>query len=92
MLAKKSSEPCASKALYKSLLVEQLKQAGLYAQLPFGVLKKDWVVNILPSGFQKIRYYGFMSPNCKLQLEDARWLVWLGSLALPTFNCAFNRN
>ena len=119
-----------------------MKQAGLYSQMPFGVLKKNWVVNIkpvgdgkavlkylapyvnrvaisdnrivdvdesgvtyrvtptgskrsvlrrasgqqfvascvqhiLPSGFQKVRYYGFMSPNCKLQLANVRWLVWL---------------
>lgn len=33
--------------------------------------------HILPPGFMKIRYYGFMSSNCKLQLADARWLVWL---------------
>ncbi|GAB5486184.1 MAG: hypothetical protein Pars93KO_26180 [Parasphingorhabdus sp.] len=33
--------------------------------------------HILPKGFQKIRYYGFMSPNNKLKLEDTRWLVWL---------------
>jgi len=33
--------------------------------------------HILPSGFQKVRYYGWMSPNCKLQLADVRWLVWL---------------
>ncbi|MEM9411380.1 MAG: transposase, partial [Planctomycetota bacterium] len=33
--------------------------------------------HILPPGFQKIRYYGFMSPNNKLNLHDARWLVWL---------------
>ena len=33
--------------------------------------------HILPPGFQKIRYYGFMSPNCKLQLADVRWLLWL---------------
>ena len=33
--------------------------------------------HILPSGLQKIRYYGFMSPNSRLQLEDVRWLVWM---------------
>ena len=33
--------------------------------------------HILPSGFQKARYYGWISPNCKLQLADVRWLVWL---------------
>ena len=33
--------------------------------------------HILPSGFQKVRYYGWMSPNGKLQLATVRWLVWL---------------
>ncbi|WP_253158113.1 transposase [Stieleria tagensis] len=124
------------------LAVKALRKAELYDQLPAGVLKFDWVVNIkpvgdggavlkylapyvyrvaicdnriaavddrgvtykvkpsgerqyktrwldgesfvrsfaqhiLPPGFRKVRYYGFMSGNCKLQLADARWLVWL---------------
>lgn len=33
--------------------------------------------HILPPGFQKVRYYGFMSSNNKLKREDVRWLVWL---------------
>ena len=134
--------PLPAKRLYKKLFVQALRKAGLYNQLPRGVLKFDWVVNIkpvgngeavlkylapyvyrvaicdnriqaldeqgvtyqvqpsgtkrwrtrhadgeqfvrsfvqhiLPRGFQKIRYYGWMSPNCKLQLADVRWLVWL---------------
>jgi hypothetical protein len=134
--------PLPAKKLYKKLFVEAIGKAGLYEQLPCGVLKSDWVVNIkpvgggeavlnylapyvyrvaisdnrivsvdesgvtykvkpsskqvwktrrldgelfvrsfaqhiLPRGFQKVRYYGFMSPNCKLQLADVRWLVWL---------------
>ncbi|MCO8125296.1 transposase, partial [Stieleria sp. TO1_6] len=134
--------PLPAKKLYKKLFVEALRKAGLYDQLPAGVLKFDWVVNIkpvgdggavlkylapyvyrvaicdnritavddsgvfykvkpsgkrqyktrhldgesfvrsfaqhiLPPGFRKVRYYGFMSSNCKLQLADARWLVWL---------------
>jgi hypothetical protein len=134
--------PQPAKMLYKKLFVEAIRQAGLYAQLPPGVLKFDWVVNIkpvgngqavlkylapyvyrvaicdnrilsvdesgvtyrvkpsgkhvyktrhldgesfvrafaqhiLPPGFRKVRYYGFMSANCGLKLADARWLVWL---------------
>ena len=134
--------PRPAKALYKKCFVESIRKAGLYDQLPPGVLKLDWVVNIkpvgsgqavlkylapyvyriaisdnrivslddqgvryrvkpsgkatsvtrrldgdsfvraftqhiLPAGFRKVRYYGFMSPNCKMQLADARWLVWL---------------
>jgi hypothetical protein len=38
---------------------------------------RSFAQHVLPSGFQKIRYYGFMSPNCKLQLEHVRWLVRL---------------
>jgi hypothetical protein len=33
--------------------------------------------HILPPGFRKVRYYGFMSANCAMKLADARWLVWL---------------
>ena len=134
--------PLPAKQLYKTLFVEELRKAGLYDQMPYGVLKFDWVVNIkavgnggavlkylapyvyriaisdnrivsvddsgvkykvkpsgeqsyqqrslsgesfvrafaqhiLPPGFKKVRYYGFMSPNCKLKLADARWLIWL---------------
>ena len=134
--------PLPAKMLYKKLFVAAIRKAGLYDQLPDGVLKKDWLVNIkpvgngqavlkylapyiyrvaisdnriqevdsqgvmyrvkptgknqwvtrqatgnqfvasfaqhiLPSGFQKVRYYGWMSPNCKLQLANVRWLVWL---------------
>ena len=131
----------AAAAFYKQQFVELLRQSGLYDRMPYGVLKKNWVVNIkpvsngaavlkylapyvyrvaisdnriesvdddgvtyrvkpsgknyyvdrrlsgqqfvgafaqhiLPSNFQKLRYYGFMSPNCRFQLEDVRWLVW----------------
>ncbi len=134
--------PLPAKMLYKKLFVEAMREAELYEQLPAGVLKFDWVVNIkpvgcgeavlkylapyvyrvaicdnriksvdeggvtyevkpsganktvtrhaegeqfvrsfvqhiLPRGLQKVRYYGWMSPNCKLQLERVRWLVWL---------------
>lgn len=33
--------------------------------------------HILPAGFRKLRYYGFLSSNSKLQLADARWLAWM---------------
>ncbi len=38
---------------------------------------RGFVQHVLPSHFQKVRYYGWMSPNCKTKLELARWLVWL---------------
>ncbi len=41
---------CQPSELYKKLFVEELRKAGLYEQLPYGVLKFDWVVNIKPVG------------------------------------------
>ena len=129
--------PRPARMLYKQRFAEAMRKADLYNQMPRGVLKRDWVVNIkpvgsgqavlkylapyvyrvalsdsriqavdasgvtynvkpsgkeytvtrraegeplvrsfvqhiLPRGFQKVRYYGWMSPNCKLQLADVR--------------------
>ncbi len=38
---------------------------------------RSFAQHVLPGGFQKIRYYGWMSPNSKLRLEAVKWLVWL---------------
>lgn len=45
--------------------------------LPGEQFVRSFAQHILPNSFQKIRYYGFMSPNCKVQLETVRWLVWM---------------
>jgi hypothetical protein len=33
--------------------------------------------HILPSGFQKVHHYGWMSANCGLKFAEVKWLVWL---------------
>lgn len=38
---------------------------------------RGFVQHVLPKGFQKVRYYGWMSPNSRIDLEEVRWLVWL---------------
>ena len=38
---------------------------------------RGFVQHVLPRGFQKVRYYGWMSPNAQIDLELVRWLVWL---------------
>lgn len=38
---------------------------------------RGFAQHILPSGFRKVRHYGWMSPNSKVHLDDVRWLVWL---------------
>lgn len=38
---------------------------------------RGFVQHTLPPGFQKIRHYGWMSPNCRVSLDEVKWLVWL---------------
>ncbi|MDP6467765.1 MAG: transposase [Pirellulaceae bacterium] len=38
---------------------------------------RGFVQHVLPRGFQKVRYVGWMSSNSRLGLDDVRWLVWL---------------
>jgi len=38
---------------------------------------RRFLQHVLPSGFQKVRHYGFFHPQCKLQFEAVRWLASL---------------
>lgn len=38
---------------------------------------RGFVQHTLPTGFQKVRYYGWMSPNSGLRLDEVRWSLWL---------------
>ena len=38
---------------------------------------RRFLQHVLPTGFMKIRYYGFMNPNCALPLERIRGLIEL---------------
>lgn len=38
---------------------------------------RRFLQHVLPSGFQKVRHYGFLSPNCKRSIESVRWLATL---------------
>jgi hypothetical protein len=38
---------------------------------------RGFIQHTLPPGFQKIRYYGWMSPNSRVTLQELKWLVWL---------------
>ena len=38
---------------------------------------RGFTQHTLPRGFQKIRYYGWMSPHCRIALDEVKWLVWL---------------
>jgi hypothetical protein len=38
---------------------------------------RRFLQHVLPTGFQKVRHYGFASPNSKHSIESARWTVTL---------------
>jgi hypothetical protein len=38
---------------------------------------RRFLQHVLPTGFMKIRYYGFMNPNCALPLDRIRTLIEL---------------
>ena len=38
---------------------------------------RGFAQHILPPRFQKIRYYGWMSPNSRIDIEEVRWMVYL---------------
>jgi len=38
---------------------------------------RGFAQHTLPGHFQKIRYYGWMSPNSKVKVDEVKWLVWL---------------
>jgi hypothetical protein len=38
---------------------------------------RGFVQHTLPPRFQKIRYYGWMSSNSKVSLDEVKWMVWM---------------
>ncbi len=36
---------------------------------------RRFLQHVLPAGFQKVRHYGFLSPNSATSIEAVRWLV-----------------
>jgi hypothetical protein len=38
---------------------------------------RRFLQHVLPSGFQKVRHFGFLGPNSTLSVETVRWLVTL---------------
>ena len=38
---------------------------------------RGFLQHTLPHGLQKIRYYGWLSPNHRIGFDEVKWLVWL---------------
>ena len=48
---------------------------------------RRFLQHVLPRGFQKVRHYGFLSPNSRPQIEAVRWLVTLANDQLFVLVC-----
>ncbi len=40
--------------------------------LPIAELMRRFLQHVLPTGFVKVRYFGFLSPNCAVPIEQVR--------------------
>jgi hypothetical protein len=49
---------------------------------------RRFLQHVLPTGFQKVRHYGFLSPNSTTSIESVRWLIALHNGALFTLLAA----
>ena len=43
---------------------------------------RRFLQHVLPAGFQKVRHYGFLSPNSATSIEAVRWLVTVHNRAI----------
>jgi hypothetical protein len=43
---------------------------------------RRFLQHVLPAGFQKVRHYGFLSPNSRASIEAVRWLVTVHNRAM----------
>jgi hypothetical protein len=50
---------------------------------------RRFLQHVLPAGFQKVRHYGFLSPNSSITIEAVCWLITLHNGAI--FSLAANR-
>jgi predicted RNA-binding Zn-ribbon protein involved in translation (DUF1610 family) len=70
---------CWSESLDDARLVLQVKPSGTrkYRPMPLTVTEfiRRWLQHVLPSGFQRVRHYGFLNSHSKLSLREVRWLI-----------------
>jgi Putative transposase len=46
---------------------------------------RRFLQHVLPSGFQKIRHFGFLSPNSGTSIEAVQWVITLHNGGVFTF-------
>jgi hypothetical protein len=58
------------------------KALSIVFRAQFREFLRRFLQHVLPAGFQKVRHYGFLSPNSATSIEAVRWLVTLHNGAI----------
>jgi hypothetical protein len=58
--------------------------------VPIHEFLRRFLQHVLPAGFQKIRAYGFLSPNARLSAESVRWLATIHARMSPLSSTALH--
>lgn len=65
-----------NKAVFVTYKKQKSNRPRTMQLTPFEFIRR-FLQHVLPKGFMKIRYYGFMHPSCALELDKLRMLVSL---------------
>ena len=84
-------ECCWSESIDDARLKLQVKPSGQrkYRSMPLTVIEfiRRWLQHVLPSGFHRVRHYGFMNGHSKCSLEEVRWLIAVANDQLHYLAC-----
>ena len=76
----------------EATLVLQVKPSGKgrYRPMPLSVedFIRRWLLHVLPSGFHRVRYYGFLHSHSKVTAAEVRWLIALHNDDLYYLTCS----
>ncbi len=79
---------CWSESLEDARLVLQVKPSGKrkYRGMPLTVTEfiRRWLQHVLPSGFHRVRHYGFLNSHSNVSLSEVRWLIAIAN-GLPHY-------
>ena len=79
-------------SLDDATLVLQVKPSGKGhyrpMRLPVEEFIRRWLLHVLPGGFHRVRYYGFLHSHSKVTAAEVRWLIALHNDDLYYLTCS----
>ena len=72
-------------------LTLQVKRSGTrqYRGQPLSVIEfiRRWLQHVCPSGFHRVRHYGFLNSHSKRSIQEVRWLIAVANNQLHYLAC-----